>query len=313
MAVFTRLDTSDISALLAPLGYAVASVEPASHGIENSNFLIRASDAHGDPAGLVLTVLEGISAAAVPWFITLLDTLQSHGLPVPAALHEPMAVAGKAALLVPWLPGHHVDTPGAEHCRQIGAALGRLHQCPLPERPATGDATALEQLASEIPRLPAADARRADALLTRWRQTTLPRGLIHADLFRDNALFERGQLSGLLDFYAAGPGPLVFDLAVALNDWCMPDDQPDPALTRALLDGYQQQRTLTQAEKDALPLALAIAALRFWLSRRRAERRHEEEQLPDTVRRKDPAQFQRRLTARLTALSDWPDRHESGR
>lgn len=304
MAVFTRLDTADITALLAPLGYEIASVAPASHGIENSNFLIRASDRQGDPVGLVLTVLEGISAAAVPWFITLLDTLHTQGLPVPAPLHEPLAVAGKAALLVPWLPGHHVDSPGAEHCRQIGAALGRLHQCPLPDRPANRDATALGELAGEICGLPADDARCADALLARWRQTPLPEGLIHADLFRDNALFDNGRLSGLLDFYAAGPGPLVFDLAVAINDWCMPGDKPDAALAGALLAGYQQQRPLAAAEEAALPLALAVAALRFWLSRRRAERRHEEEQLPDTVRRKDPAQFQRRLHARLAALSD---------
>ena len=304
MAVFTRLDTSDISALLAPLGYDIASVEPASHGIENSNFLIRASDADGRPAGLVLTVLEGISAATVPWFMTLLDTLEAQGLPVPAPLHEPLAVAGKAALLVPWLPGHHVETPEAGHCRQLGAALGRLHQCPLPDNPACTDATALTDLADEIPRLPPADARYADALLARWRQTALPQGLIHADLFRDNALFDAGHLSGLLDFYAAGPGPLVFDLAVAINDWCMPGDQPDSALTEALLAGYRQQRSLENAEVEALPLALAVAALRFWLSRRRAERRHEEEQLPDTVRRKDPAQFQRRLQARLAQLND---------
>lgn len=304
MAVFTRLDTSEISALLAPLGYDIASVEPASHGIENSNFLIRASDAGGNPVGLVLTVLEGISAAAVPWFMTLLDTLQAQGLPVPAPLHEPLAVAGKAALLVPWLPGHHVERPGTAHCRQLGAALGRLHQCPLPDQPASNDATALAALASEIPRLPAADARRADALLARWHAMALPEGLIHADLFRDNALFSDGRLSGLLDFYAAGRGPLVFDLAVAINDWCMPEDRPDEALMAALLDGYNGQRPLASAESEALPLALAVAALRFWLSRRRAERRHEEEQLPDTVRRKDPAQFQRRLMARLDQLSD---------
>jgi len=53
----------------------------------------------------------------------------------------------------------------------------------------------------------------------------LPRGPIHADLFRDNVMFQGAgedlELTGFFDFYFAGVDSWLFDLAVCLNDWCI--------------------------------------------------------------------------------------------
>jgi hypothetical protein len=79
----------------------------------------------------------------------------------------------------------------------------------------------------------------------------LPRGPIHADLFRDNVMFEDGKLTGLFDFYFAGCDTFLFDLAVCLNDWCVrhsadnDDGAHDPARAQALLAAYQSVRPLT--------------------------------------------------------------------
>ncbi|MGY4284178.1 Ser/Thr protein kinase RdoA (MazF antagonist) [Bradyrhizobium sp. LM2.7] len=54
------------------------------------------------------------------------------------------------------------------------------------------------------------------ALSSTYRQ--LPWGPVHADLFRDNVLFEKGVLSGVFDFYFAGCDAFLFDVAVCLND-----------------------------------------------------------------------------------------------
>jgi homoserine kinase type II len=97
----------------------------------------------------------------------------------------------------------------------------------------------------------------------------LPRGPIHADLFRDNVMFEDGALTGFFDFYFAGVDSWLFDIAVCLNDWCidLPTGRHDPVRAEALLQAYGRVRPLASAERRLLPAMLRAGALRFWISR----------------------------------------------
>ena len=92
---------------------------------------------------------------------------------------------------------------------------------------------------------------------------------MHADLFRDNVMFEGAQLTGFFDFYFAGVDSFLFDLAVCLNDWCidLPTGAHDAHRATAMIDAYQVVRALTAAERSLLPALLRAGALRFWISR----------------------------------------------
>ena len=101
----------------------------------------------------------------------------------------------------------------------------------------------------------------------------LPRGPVHADLFRDTVMFDGEILCGFFDFYFAGNDSFLFDLAVTLNDWCIfhgdagADGLHDEPRAQAMLAAYQAVRPLTPAERQLLPAMLRAGALRFWISR----------------------------------------------
>lgn len=302
MSVFTEVSEIELTRLLAEAGLQLLAFKPASAGIENSNYLIDALDANRQRSDVVLTLFEQLPATALPWYVEVLNQAAAIGLPVPCPLAHPrgtiFSLAGKPAMLVPRLPGRHLEQPTAAHCRQIGAALGRLHGIQISTATPSGDERSqlrrrLQQLADSN------EKQQAQQLVERWLRREGPRVLIHADLFHDNALFVDNQLSGLLDFYNACHDHPVYDLAVAINDWCI-DGQGQPLAEhqQALLDGYQSERSLSSEDIDLLPEALTIAALRFWLSRLAG--RHQT--ALEGQGNKDPEEFARLYRLRSSSL-----------
>jgi len=305
MSVFTPLSRDELEAFLEPyrLGrlHAFAGIP---EGAENSNFRLAT-----DAGNFVLTLVERGSREQIGFVVELLERLAAAGLPVPHALadgngerlHE---LAGKPALLQPWLSGQHVLDPHAQHCTLVGRLLGQLHQVthadPLPRPDERGLAWMLEEGALMAVSLEGAELALLRQALS--EAATLPTVLdqlpvanLHADLFRDNLLFDGMQISGVLDFHNACSGPMLYDLAVAANDWCTRDDGAlEPHRLQALLAGYGAIRRFTAAEAQHWPQLLRLACLRFWLSRLIAQR----EASGEAVLIKDPKEFQRRLATR---------------
>ena len=275
MSAFTHLDKQNLTQLMRWYGLEADHYSPATEGIENSNFFVETKGATGHTEHYVLTIFETLTAPQLHWFVQLLQQLDRSGLPVAAPMTGQDGVIthyqDKPVMLMPRLQGDHPRAPSEAQCMAIGEVLARLHITHLGLPEAT-HAVPLQQLQAlvrdRLHQLPLQAQNRAQQLLEHWHALALPQVLCHGDLFRDNALFQGPKLSGVLDFYNAGRAPAVFDIAVCLNDWCV-DDQgsPQQAHTRALLAGYHTKRPLSLVEQDALPLACAVAALRFWLSR----------------------------------------------
>jgi homoserine kinase type II len=279
LSVFTPVSESQLAAWLRNYSVgAPTALEPIEAGIENTNFFVTTTQGR-----YVLTLFERLSAPELPYYLNLMAHLARHGIPCPAPIADLAdrylsELNGKPAALVTRLEGASIERPGAAECAELGALLARMHLAGRsyagyqenPRGPKWWRAAAREVR----PFLEAGEARLLDAELefqARHRFPDLPRGPVHADLFRDNALFAGGRVSGVIDFYFAGADCLLFDLAVCVNDWCLVDPGCDrrlePATAGALLAGYHELRPLSAEERSAWPILLRAAALRFWVSR----------------------------------------------
>jgi len=163
-------------------------------------------------------------------------------------------------------------------------ALGLAGWRPLAE--AIGDADSVED---GLTGLIADSLAEAEA---RW-PGDLPAGVIHADLFPDNVLFMKDDVSGVIDFYFACNDFYAYDLAVMLNSWCFEmDGSYNITKGKALIAAYRGHRPISEAEADALPVLMQGAALRFLLTRTYDWINHDESWL---VRPKDPREYSRKL------------------
>lgn len=280
MAVYTDLSDEDVERLLADydLGDAI-SLKGIAEGVENSNFLLETRSGR-----FILTIYEKrVDPADLPFFMQLMDALTAKGIPAPRPMHARDGAAlrrikDKPAALVSFLEGVSPRRPSANQCRALGAGMAQMHLAlsdfALRRPNALGAAAwaplfdgreeASEKLSTGQAALIAADLQ---ALGAHWPQG-LPDGVIHADLFPDNALFLGDRLSGIIDFYFACTDALAYDLAVSLNSWCF-EASGEYNLTKgqAMIAGYESVRPLTPPERAALPVLARGAAMRFFLTR----------------------------------------------
>jgi homoserine kinase type II len=281
MAVFTPVSEEIAATLLSELDLGeLTELRGIEGGIENTNYF-----ATTDSGAYVLTLFERLNHDQLPFYLFLMKHLAEKGIPVPnpAAnrdgdiLHT---VANKPAAVVNRLSGKSQLAPEAVHCSAVGDMLARMHLAGEDFNRSQPNLRGLpwwnETVPVVLPFLNQSQSVLIQSELAYQNHIAqsaayqaLPKGPVHADLFRDNVMFENETLTGLFDFYFAGVDTWLFDLAVCLNDWCidLATGQHDAKRANALLKSYQSVRPLGRAERQLLPAMLRAGALRFWISR----------------------------------------------
>jgi homoserine kinase type II len=183
----------------------------------------------------------------------------------------------------PWREGHHLPAEAItqELAATFGSALAALHRAGLDLSPSwrRGSIYDHAHLVARYQRF----EREHDPLLTDAKRIlgeelaiasqaasirrSATHGIIHGDLFRDNVLWQRDRITAILDFEQASGGSLAYDIAVCINDWCWSSGQPRIELARALVDGYERVRPLSDGDREALPYEIRAAATRFTITR----------------------------------------------
>ncbi len=306
MAVYTQITEDELGAFVA--GYDLGGLVRFSGiqaGVENSNFLLETGRGRR-----ILTIYEKrVDPADLPFFLGLMGHLAERGVPCPLPVSDREGQAlrrlkGKPAAVVSFLEGRSPGRVTVERCAAVGGALAGLHLAgegfavrranalALPGWRRLFEACRGKADAAVEPGLEAEIAAEIDLLAAAW-PSGLPGGVIHADLFPDNVLFEGDRVTGVIDFYFACDDLLAYDLAICLNAWCFePDLSFNVTKARALTGGYRARRPLDPAEVAALPVLARGAALRFLMTRLYDWLNQVEGAL---VRPKDPREYLRKL------------------
>ena len=319
MAVYTEVSTKEARTLLRQLKLGeLKAMQGCAGGIENTNYFVT-TQVDEETRDYVLTLFERLTLTQLPFYLRLMKHLAERGIPVP----DPTANAqgdlvfelkGKPAAVVNRLPGKSELAPTAAHCAAVGATLAKMHLAgrdfALSQPNLRGLTWWNETVQVVLPYLSATQAALIQSELAYQNHiaassayAALPRGPIHADLFRDNVMFDQvdGELhlTGFFDFYFAGIDSWLFDIAVTLNDWCVDLDTGAHNVERAqsFLAAYGAVRTLEQAERELLPAMLRGGALRFWISRLWDYHLPREASM---LKAHDPGHFERVLRERAT-------------
>jgi homoserine kinase type II len=282
MSVFTSVSIPQLELWLQD--YAIGDLVDLtgiSSGITNTNYFVTTN--HADQNKYVLTLFEHNSLEELPYFIDLMSHLAAQAIPCPRPISDKAGASlhmlnGKPAALISCLNGRDVSQPNVVQCAAVGRVLAQMHlvgqsfdQQTQQHHNARGTDWRVATAQQVMPHLTADDQQLLQTTLafqTAMDLSQLPMGVIHADLFRDNVLFDGDQIGGLIDFYYACHDVLAYDLAIAVNDWCIEEDGSlDTIRLNAMLQAYNAVRAFTPAEDNAWSGLLRIAALRFWLSR----------------------------------------------
>jgi len=304
MAVYTEVSFEELEKLLEQydIGQPL-SFKGIAEGIENSNFYLQT-----DRGAFILTLYEKrVAAEDLPFFLGLMEHLSEGGVHCPLPVKNQ---AGQALVqlnrrnttIVTFLTGIALRRPDAAHCAAAARVMAGLHKAgqgfALTRANALGPA-GWRSLAEAIhgadvieDGLTALIHNGLEELVPAW-PTSLPAGVIHADYFPDNVLFVGNEVGGVIDFYFACNDFYVYDLAIMLNSWCFElDGSYNITKGQSVINAYRQQRPLSEAEIDALPVLMRGAALRFLLTRTYDWLNPDPNAL---VRPKDPREYSKKL------------------
>ena len=311
MAVYTQIEPAELDRLLSEyeIGKAV-SLKGIAEGVENSNYLLNT-----ETGKYILTIYEKrVDPSDLPFFLDLKTHLAAAGLNCPVPIKHKKGgflsqVKNRPAAIISFLEGTSMRRPQVSHCFSLGKAMAQLHLAGLDFQQTRSNSLSLEawqglfeqnrhQVNQVHPNMESYISEELAFITENWPRN-LPTGIIHADLFIDNVFFLDDEVSGIIDFYFACTDQLVYDIAITLNAWCFEADVNfNITKAKAILEGYQSVRPLSESEIKALPILSRGAALRFLLTRLHDWFNQDPEAL---VRPKNPTDYLRRLRFHKTA------------
>ena len=283
MAVYTKLNKSEIEEIISL--YKLKNLEsfaPIEEGIENTNYVIIASKKK-----YILTIFEKrVKEQDLPFFCELISLLNKSGFKCPLPLlnleNSPITTFKRKKLtILTFISGKSKENLSNENCEDIGKEAAKLHLLTSNFKIHRKNALSIESWRSmfenikdkcirihkDLPNLIEANLKDIEK---NW-PSNLPSGIIHADLFKDNIIFENNKVSGIIDFTFSCNDFYALEIAICFNALCFDGVKSNLSfnVTKAkkFIDGYSSIRKLSDQERNSIKILSQGAALRFLLTR----------------------------------------------
>ena len=283
MAVYTKLNKSEIEEIISL--YKLKNLEsfaPIEEGIENTNYVIIANKKK-----YILTIFEKrVKEQDLPFFCELISLLNKSGFKCPLPLlnleSSPISTFKRKKLtILTFISGKSKENLSNENCEDIGKEAAKLHLLTSNFKIQRKNALSIEswrnmfenikdkciKIHKDLPNLIEANLKDIEQ---NW-PSNLPSGIIHADLFKDNIIFENNKVSGIIDFTFSCNDFYALEIAICFNALCFDGVKSNLSfnVTKAkkFIDGYSSIRKLSDQERNSIKILSQGAALRFLLTR----------------------------------------------
>ena len=283
MAVYTKLNKSEIEEIISL--YKLKNLEffaPIEEGIENTNYVIIANKKK-----YILTIFEKrVKEQDLPFFCELISLLNKSGFKCPLPLlnleNSPISTFKRKKLtILTFISGKSKENLSNENCEDIGKEAAKLHLLTSNFKIQRKNALSIEswrnmfenikdkciKIHKDLPNLIEANLKDIEQ---NW-PSNLPSGIIHADLFKDNIIFENNKVSGIIDFTFSCNDFYALEIAICFNALCFDGVKSNLSfnVTKAkkFIDGYSSIRKLSDQERNSIKILSQGAALRFLLTR----------------------------------------------
>ena len=309
MAIYTEISFSEVQLILKDYNIGhLKKLIGIKKGIENTNYLLVTNKSK-----FILTIYEKrVNSKELPFFMNLMKQLNAKKINCPKPILNKkrkflFTIKKKLASITSFVNGKEKKNHSLNESIIIGKNIAKLHLATKNIKLYRKNNLSLQSWFS-LNNLIKKSKNQKINRLCKWVDITLhdlkkkwpsnlPSGIIHADLFHDNIFFIKNKFSGFIDLYFSCNDFYVYDLAICINAICF-DSKFKFQLNKAkaLIQGYQQIRKLTNAEILALPYLLRGAAIRFYLTRLYDQLNQQKGAI---VKVKDPHEFLQKIKFHL--------------
>ncbi len=219
MGIITTITKDDL-----PLKYKSYQLSKTTDGVSASVYLLGIQ--------YVLKIFENEIDNTIenePILLSLLEDLK-----VPKIV-DTLKIKNKDAIIFTQIEGESIKKPTLNHIKQIGVFLKKMHK--KSKNKISKNRSIFEK--SYLKEMIILSSNKTLLNYFNTIECELKNdGIIHGDLFCDNAKFKDEILTGVFDFSEACNGDFIFDLAVVAISWCFDGDNLNNEKLEILTSSY---------------------------------------------------------------------------